>query len=98
MTPDKHEYDLVMPFVVCESNGGPYDDEAYVAGWEAGKLDLMLELKRPRPGQFFRPDIPIHADNRPQFDLIAMKHGLVAEFEDAGDGWLYMTIRRGEQP
>lgn len=87
------EYDLVMPFVVCQSKGGLYDDEAYVAGWEAGKLDLMLEMKCPTDGGTFRPDWPIHDGNRDQFDLIAMRHGCVAEFEDAGEGWSYMTIR-----
>lgn len=40
------EFGLVMPFVVCESQGGPYDDNAYVAGFEAGNLAMNLVLNR----------------------------------------------------
>lgn len=32
MAEEEQEYDLVMPFVVCQSQGGPYDDDAFVGG------------------------------------------------------------------
>lgn len=93
-----HDYELVMPFVVCQSKGGPYDDEAYVAGFEAGMLHVLLEVKPPEADESYRPPVPIHEGNRAQVDLIAMRHGLVAEFEEAGDGWAYVTIRgEGEE-
>jgi hypothetical protein len=28
---DQHEWGMVMPFVVCQSKGGPYDDDSFVA-------------------------------------------------------------------
>lgn len=33
-----------------------------------------------------------HAGNRSQIDLIAMKHGVTAEFEDAADEWVYLIL------
>jgi hypothetical protein len=90
------EYGLVMPFVVCASQGGPFDDDAYVAGYEAGLLDARLSsVEYDSLLVEGHLDGVIHAGNQPQVDLIAMKHDLVAQFEEAGDGWLYLTLRRG---
>lgn len=90
--PGEVEYGLVMPFVVCTSKGGPYNDDAYVAGWEAGALDMALEFAPLRPGTIMRLPQAFHAANRPQIDLIAMKHGLAVEFEDAADEWVYLIL------
>lgn len=62
------EYDLVMPFVVCASQGGPFDDGAYVAGYEMGRLDADFEVAA---AVFERT---IRTDNVPQAELLAMKH------------------------
>lgn len=93
------EYGLVMPFVVCQSKGGPYDDDAYVAGYEAGHLDAILRYDAVLRAQGFLPqpppgDAPFHAENRPQLDLIAMRHGWSVEFSDSVEGWVYATFRR----
>lgn len=40
---DAATYGLVFPFVACQSHGGPYDDEAFVAGVQLGRIDLALE-------------------------------------------------------
>lgn len=90
--PGEVEYGLVMPFIVCASKGGPYNDDAYVAGWEAGGLDMALELSPLRPGTIMRLPQAFHAGNRSQIDLIAMKHGVTAEFEDAADEWVYLIL------
>lgn len=98
MTHGQHEgveYGLVMPFVVCTSKGGPYQDGAYVAGWEAGSLDTTLKLTASGfPAERMVFPQPFHADNRDQIDLIAMQYGMVAEFTDLGDGWVSLTLRR----
>jgi hypothetical protein len=78
------EFSLLMPFVVCQSKGGPYDDEAYVAGYEAGLVDARLDSGVDA----FMADWLCHADNAPQLDLIAMRHGYKAEFRELGDGWM----------
>lgn len=87
---DEPEYGLGMPFVACRSKGGPYDDDAYAAGFEAGMLYILLAAAGP-------DNMPhlIHRANREQVDLIAMRHGYVTSFEDAGDDWLSVTFTRG---
>lgn len=75
MSAEEAEYNLVMPFVIVKSNGGPYDDAAFVAGANCGQL--MAELQAlaahraiPHP-RYARPE------HLPQYDLIAMRHGYV---------------------
>ena len=94
----QHEYELVMPFVTVTSVGGPHDDDAYVAGWEMGDLDASLRV-------LSRFGVEIHktirADNRAQADLIAMKHGMQADFRKTDvvqdgvlpDEWLFVIFR-----
>lgn len=41
--PQPDGYSLVYPFVVCASHGGPYDDNAFVAGVQLGRIDQALE-------------------------------------------------------
>lgn len=72
---------LVMPFVMVASKGGPYDDSAYVAGYEAGRFDQLLADGARAVSQIVR------TNNVPQIDLIAMRYGLVATAKDIGHGW-----------
>lgn len=89
------EYGLVMPFVVVQSADGPYDDGAYAAGYEAGQLDIFLGTIRLPPGGRLRYPVAVRRANAPQLDLIAMKHGLSAVFEDSEVGeWLFLQIAR----
>ena len=84
------EYGLVMPFVVVASKDGPYDDEAYVAGYEAGRLDALLEKWKDPLSDTVIPDM-FHADNQPQIDLICMRYGLSVGFAESADGWVAAT-------
>jgi len=88
-------YELVMPFRICKSQGGPYDDESFVAGWRLALLDRDLADRAvdriPMTGVSLRP-----AD-MPQVDLIAMKHGYGVASEpwnDAPDDWLLVDFMR----
>lgn len=73
MTDNAGEYELVTPFVLVRSNGGPYDDASFVAGSVCGGLFIELEMcatQRAVPRvRWLRPEI------LPQVDLIAMKYG-----------------------
>ena len=40
--PEEEGMSLVFPFVVCQSNGGPYDDDAFTAGYQCGQIDRSL--------------------------------------------------------
>lgn len=86
---------LVMPFVVCASKGGPYDDASFVAGFECGQIDRQLGQEAPRR---YAPDLPVHAGNVPQLDLIAMRNGYVVTFEDSmTEGWVYAVFERMDE-
>lgn len=83
------EYSLVMPFKVCATYGGPFDDESYVCGFEAGALDARLHYARP-----LTVSLPVHAANVEQFDLIAMKHGYKMTTEPEEHGWVQVALVR----
>jgi hypothetical protein len=63
------EMSLVMPFLPVTSRGGPFDDQAFVAGYEMGRLDEVLRAAPPTHSTTIR------TDNAAQADLIAMQHG-----------------------
>lgn len=72
---------LVMPFVACQSQGGPFDDDAFVAGFNMGKLDTELKAKP----DFLRSIVT--RQTRDQVDLIALSNGYMATFTDADEQW-----------
>ena len=82
-------YEMVMPFLPVQSKGGPYDDGAFVAGYQMGLLDAQLS------GSIFDQGRAVDVTCREQADLIAMRHGFIAEFTDEEvDDWVCMTLRR----
>lgn len=94
---DEAEYGLVMPFVVVASKDGPFEDNAYCAGWECGKLDADLAILRalgaPTCSRMMR------TLNIPQVDLIAMQHGfdiVPAEGDDfnLAEEWAHIVFYR----
>lgn len=83
--------ELVMPFVACVSNGGPYDDESFTAGWELGAIDMALNVMAPLGATFARWIKPGMVE---QLDLIAMKHGRRVAMGDLDDSatWRYVEL------
>jgi hypothetical protein len=77
-----HAYALTMPFVTVTSAGGPHDTAAYVAGWQMGTLDAQLAQFPPLPHR-----VLVHADNRDQADLIAMRRGYRMDVERTDGDW-----------
>lgn len=74
------EFEMLMPFVVVSSVGGPFDDGAYTAGWEMGALDARLAAAKHHA--LGCPTVVLRRENVPQAELVAMKHGMVlAEIE-----------------
>lgn len=89
-------YDLVIPFVACKSQGGPYDDQSFVAGYQAGRIDAALTSLKPVGGTELRATI--RTDLTRQIDLIAMHHGFsmtLLPCEEA-PGWTFATLRRAD--
>ena len=89
------QYELIMPFLPVHSRGGPLEDNAYAAGYEMGHLAAVLAMC-----DLPTLDVTIHAINREQADLIAMKHNYVIETATLDDSgiWLYLKLRQGDKP
>lgn len=68
---DGIEYGLVMPFVVVSSTGGPYDDDAFAAGWHCAQIDEALAAGRMGDVA----NISVRTAILPQLDLIALRRG-----------------------
>lgn len=81
-----HEMSLVMPFVVVKSVGGPYDDDAFCAGWALGKISAALS----QSGTSWSGPVP--PAYLPQLDLIAMDRGRGVAAGDEADGWVQVTV------
>lgn len=84
------QYGLVMPFVVCSSQGGTLDDDAFVAGYECGMFSSRLQRRED-----VRIIATVRTVNVPQLDLIAMQHGYKMETDDTEfDEWTGVTFER----
>lgn len=90
MDDDEPRFDLVMPFIVCRSQGGPYDDDSFSAGFMAGNLFAELESDREVDDGWR----PIRTDLVPQIDLIAMHCGYRLDFDETEDEWTPVRIVR----
>lgn len=90
---DGPTYELVYPFILAESNGGPYPDGAFTAGFELGILEQRLRTLTAVEGD--RTVITIRTDHIRQAELIAMHHGfpgITTEHHD--DGWSTIVLTR----
>jgi hypothetical protein len=89
--------EILMPFLPVQSKGGPYDDNAYTAGWEMGQLWHVLEMSTVIGVMASMQDLTIHRANREQADLIAMHFGFVAEFTEYDDEWTRLSLKPGTE-
>lgn len=91
-------FGFVMPFKPVVSNGGPFDDMAYCAGYEVGNLAGILEYRRPIEWVGM-----VRTANMEQIDLIAMRFGYAVDrsrdhvLTDVGedDHWTHLVLRSG---
>jgi hypothetical protein len=67
--------ELVVPFVVCRSQGGPFEDEAFVAGFQAGALDATLKAAAGLEASRVAPGFPVRTALLPLVELLAMSRG-----------------------
>jgi hypothetical protein len=96
--PEDDGWHLAVPFVVCQSQGGPYDDEAFVAGFQAGQISRSLAAAKAIGADRLR--LTVRTDLVKQLDLIAMDAGFaltVAEVEETEDHpampeWTFATF------
>ena len=87
------EGDTQLPFVLCRSRGGPYDDEAFLSGWRLGDLGATLG----RAGVSALAE-SIRPRERLQADLLAMAYGYTMAVEPSSDpDWLLVTFSRDSE-
>lgn len=87
------EYGLVMPFVVCQSQGGPYEDRSFVAGARYAQIEHeAATIATGRQKEWYaEPELV------PQLDLVAMKLGLTmtsVAWTERPDEWTLVTMSR----
>jgi hypothetical protein len=87
LPPVEGGYTLAFPFVVCQSNGGPYDDEAFTAGCQFGNLHQLAALGVPQIMSMVYPSL------LQQIDLMAMFFGYRLETVDHGE-WVAVNLIR----
>lgn len=87
------EFEMVMPFVMCQSNGGPHDDASFVSGYRLGGLSMALRLAQAFPGMTLDP-VVAHPNEQPQIDLLAMRFGFTLTVEPFDDDWATYTFER----
>lgn len=87
-------YALLMPFVVCQSQGGPFDDVSFTIGFELGQIDRELAMCQTLSSEPIARYI--HEDGLPQLDLIAMRRGFTIKVGhlDGSDEWRYVEFIR----
>lgn len=87
------EYGLVMPFVCTASNGGPFDDAAFVAGCQMQKVWSDVEALKPNGGV---STYTCTVDERliAQIDLVAMHFGWRTTLRGRADGWAFIDMER----
>jgi hypothetical protein len=112
---DEHEHDdaeemkgfsLVLPFVCCVSNGGPFDDDSFVAGFSVGEIRTILSMTTHARQVGFRYlegvgvavseyRATVRSDLVPQLDLVAMEKGftMTSEVTDIPE-WSDVTFTR----
>lgn len=87
------DWHLIVPFVVCRSCGGPYDDASFVRGFEVGRIAEKLARH-----DWDEIAATVHEDVVHQLDLIAMRQGYVIidrpEDETAAEGFADVVFRR----
>lgn len=95
------EYGLVYPFVACTSHGGPYDDGAFVAGVQLGRIDQALETASVIGAHELR--FTVYTALVKQLELCAMARGFptvtaeqveATEDHDAMPEWSFITFVR----
>jgi hypothetical protein len=90
------ELTLTVPFVVCASHGGPFDDAPFVAGFQAGMIHQALQTAGP---EVDRTRWVVRTGLLRQVELIAMSAGFPTMTIDASDypEWTLVTFARSRE-
>lgn len=82
-------YELEMPFLCVKTNGGPYDDNSFAAGYQCGAIHAALGARN-----LDVTCMPVLPEVLLQVDLIAMRSGYTTQAVALADGWVHVTFTR----
>ncbi len=83
---DSEEEGLVMPFVVCKSSGGIYDDDSFLAGMYFGRACVSMEEE-----EIWMAAVPTVLI--PQLDLLAMGSNATLTVEETdSEYWSFVEM------
>lgn len=89
---DEITYRLVMPFTEVRSEGGPYDDLSFVAGFQMGQIDGKLTSMGQN--SIAAATFLVFSQLKHQVDLIAMKHNYTSEVLHDDGEWAQIGVTR----
>lgn len=72
--PEEPAYELAVPFKLVTSQGGPYDDDAFTAGFECGATDAAMKAVVAAGGTGII--VTVRTAHIGQLELHAMYRGL----------------------
>lgn len=84
--PEEDAYDLVMPFVCVTSAGGPYNDEAFTAGVQLGRITQALQAASAFGVRRMEP-ITVKSTLAKQLELAGMAYGFPVVTVDESEEW-----------
>lgn len=96
--PEDEGLTLAVPFVVCVSEGGPYEDDAFCAGFQAGEIDRALDMGAASRAETVAFPM-VRTALLKQLELLAMNRGYPAVKADVSEEWpewCDVTFSRGE--
>jgi len=82
-------FELLVPFTCVESEGGPYNDKAFAAGWQLGAAWQLLQQHKDvwtESVLLFYPDLA-H-----QVDLMAMQFGFMTSVVGESEDFIHVLI------
>lgn len=87
---EDEQYDMLMPLVGCKSNGGHYDDEAFVAGIRYGVWTSPLKLRPYSHSNYESPHLV------QSLELLAMseQYKMVVSDPTPDGEWVLVTMTR----
>lgn len=90
--PEDDTLSLAVPFTACASAGGPYDDKAFVSGFDCGAMHTEMRLLRTIGAT--PPARWVKAPILDQLDLLAMDSGYTIKRGEASEasGWVWVSF------
>jgi hypothetical protein len=87
--PEEDGMELVVPFIACMSQGGPFADDAFVAGFQCGDIDRALKAGAAVMAETLRFPM-VRTELLKQLELCAMNRGyphMVASTSEEYPDW-----------